>query len=679
MTRTEERRYPGPPPAALRRRLGRRALVLLAVPLCATALWQIVQLLRIFWGRFDYPMDLEWMEGGQLLHAYRVLHGQPLYGDCADGFLPFPYSPVHPLLLAAAGALFGLDYGVARLLSVAGFVLCCLVLCREVARASRSRAQAAVLVVAALGLLASSYALMDGWYDLVRVDAVFAAFLLAGAALSLPAGQPLPGRRRLGPARIVACAACVAGALYAKQTAIFFVPWICGYALWRERRSGWWLALDVAVACTVPLGLLCWVTQGRFWTFVFTVMSRHELFPQRVLASTVRLLAQAPYLLLLPPVALWLHWRRRLQGRTAFWLGMLLCAFVASCLTAAKIGAHVNNLMTAALLSGPVALLVLPDALDAMRRRGVGRYVVAGALSLLVASLLHGRRLDPGRYVPDAALWRSARALGRLVRSLPGPVLFPAHSFVPVRAGKRNVQIHEQGYVDVMGAAIESIDLVACLERLDARWLLVDSRSEPYFQALLDRSFERRGELPAAAQTPVGVFTRPRWRYERRGHIPGRLARQHRRLLFDFESGGYAGWEQQGEAFAAGPSTGRNGYQWPIVGHVGRFLADSFHPRRGDGATGRLRSAPFAIDRSHLGFRSGGGASPALRVELEVDGRPVLALGGPGRNFEVLLPVAWDVSAWHGHLGRLVLVDDERGGWGHLLLDEVELFDVRSQ
>ena len=45
----------------------------------------------------------------------------------------------------------------------------------------------------------------------------------------------------------------------------------------------------------------------------------------------------------------------------------------------------------------------------------------------------------------------------------------------------------------------------------------------------------------------------------------------------------------------------------------------------------------------------------------------------------MLVPVAWEVAELHGRRARLVIVDDERGGWGHILVDAVELFDVPSR
>src|SRR6185369_15339257 len=58
-------------------------------------LWHLAVLAQIFALRLTYPMDAEWMEGGELYHAWRWLHGQSIYGPPSQGFIPYGYPPFH--------------------------------------------------------------------------------------------------------------------------------------------------------------------------------------------------------------------------------------------------------------------------------------------------------------------------------------------------------------------------------------------------------------------------------------------------------------------------------------------------------------------------------------------------------------------------------------------------------
>src|SRR5438093_9378086 len=97
-------------------RLARVLLVLLS----AAAL---VNLAIAFARRLVYPYDLEWMEGGMLCHALRLVHGEPIYAEPSARFVSFAYVPLYPAVLRALSPSFGLGYLPARSVSVAAFTL----------------------------------------------------------------------------------------------------------------------------------------------------------------------------------------------------------------------------------------------------------------------------------------------------------------------------------------------------------------------------------------------------------------------------------------------------------------------------------------------------------------------------------------------------------------------------
>src|SRR5262245_39687639 len=78
-------------------------------------------LLIAFVRRVPYGYDLEWMEGGMLCHALRFLEGKPIYAPPSVDFVPYLYTPFYPVLLALLSYVFGLGYGLGRVVSLAGF------------------------------------------------------------------------------------------------------------------------------------------------------------------------------------------------------------------------------------------------------------------------------------------------------------------------------------------------------------------------------------------------------------------------------------------------------------------------------------------------------------------------------------------------------------------------------
>ncbi|MBI5691063.1 MAG: hypothetical protein HZC55_13325 [Verrucomicrobia bacterium] len=170
--------------------------------------------------------------------------------------------------------------------------------------------------------------------------------------------------------------------------------------------------------------------------------------------------------------------------------------------------------------------------------------------------------------------------------------------------------------------------------------------------------------------------------------VPALAAAEPRaaRVLFDFESGTFAGWTQEGEeAFGlrpvdpaaemlhAQPPNGR----YRFAGWEGRYLVShniTLSKRFGLRVTrvpgGRLVSDPFTIDRDFLTFKLGAVLNPGVYVALvlEPEGAgPAEATGRPavvpvrtayGNNKFDLVLRGWEVREYRQRRARLHLVAD---------------------
>lgn len=144
------------------------------------------------------------------------------------------------------------------------------------------------------------------------------------------------------------------------------------------------------------------------------------------------------------------------------------------------------------------------------------------------------------------------------------------------------------------------------------------------------------------------------------------------RPLFDFEGQHYVGWEVKGGAFGPGPATGVFPKQQAVTGFEGKGFVNSF--AGDDDLTGELTSEPFVIDRQYLTFLIGGGSHAGKTcINLLVDGKPVRT--ATGHSQEKLEPHAWDVGEFAGKAPRLQIVDAQKGPWGHINIDSVQLAD----
>ena len=244
--------------------------VALAIP----ALVQIA-LVGIAWaGRFFYPFDLEWMEGGMLAHAQQIRDGSQVYAEPSVHFIAYPYTPLYSIVVASLGSVFGVSYQVARFVSIVATGISGAMIMFAVQREAETtlKLEKWVVSVVALGLFAAAYPWMDGWYDLARVDSLFLAMVLCGVV----------GVRHWAhhPSDMVWRYAGLGGLLgmsfFCKQTGVLFVGCAGVFLLFLDWRR---LVPFVIGAAVVGLGIT-WaantVSEGWFWTYIYEVHQAHD-------------------------------------------------------------------------------------------------------------------------------------------------------------------------------------------------------------------------------------------------------------------------------------------------------------------------------------------------------------------------------------------------------------------
>lgn len=139
-------------------------------------------------------------------------------------------------------------------------------------------------------------------------------------------------------------------------------------------------------------------------------------------------------------------------------------------------------------------------------------------------------------------------------------------------------------------------------------------------------------------------------------------------VIADFEGADYGRWNASGEAFGTGPAHGALAGQMPVSGFEGTGLANSF--LHGDDTIGSLSSPAFKIERRYIRFLIAGGNYPGETcINLLSSGRIVRT--ATGANSEHLEPFQWDVAELAGQSVTLEIVDQRKGGWGHINVDQI--------
>ena len=141
-------------------------------------------------------------------------------------------------------------------------------------------------------------------------------------------------------------------------------------------------------------------------------------------------------------------------------------------------------------------------------------------------------------------------------------------------------------------------------------------------------------------------------------------------VVADFEGDTYGDWKATGTAFGNGPAKGTLPNQMPVTGFLGKGLVNSY--AGGDRSTGTLTSPEFKIERKFINFLVGGGGHAKTHVKLFVEGVERGTARGPNTQAggsERLEWTAFDVAQFEGKTAKIVVTDEETGGWGHINAD----------
>ncbi|HZZ71926.1 MAG TPA: PVC-type heme-binding CxxCH protein [Pirellulales bacterium] len=154
-------------------------------------------------------------------------------------------------------------------------------------------------------------------------------------------------------------------------------------------------------------------------------------------------------------------------------------------------------------------------------------------------------------------------------------------------------------------------------------------------------------------------------------------------LNFNFEKGTLEDWKAEGDAFKDQPVKGPIDPKRPFsegkhADYTGDYWIGGFE-KKGDEATGTLTSVPFKVTQPYASFLLGGGSHKGTRVELVRDKDKKVIFTAHGKDDETMLPVVVDLRPYKDTAIFIRLVDEDKGGWGHLNFDDFRVYKAEPK
>ncbi len=630
--------------------MSRRERIVAAVLLGAVAVALVPALIQLVWHgrifaeRLTFPLDVEWMEGGMLVHAQRIAAGQGIYVKPSLDFIPFLYTPLYPAVLAVLSFVFPLGYFLGRFVSLLAFAgaLTLLVVCAAGEARGQGRGRRGLALLLGLGgaaATAAAFQFTGGFYDIVRSDSLL--LLLESLALWL-------ALRGAGWRSALLAGVLIAVGFFAKQTASILGVGLGLGLLVANWRRGLIYGAAAAVTLAAGLGLLVKTSDGWFWTYIFKLHQSHHFRMDAAfkgaLPDTLKHAWPLLAIMALATVALALARRLRRQD-------VILWAMVLAGETAAVVGfgtqwAFANAFIPAVFFSAFAATVLAARVLvRAFESQRIGATAVAVLVTLgLGWQNWRVPRPSMAAVVPKPADRAAAGRLQAQLRALPGELFIPFHTYYAVLAGKRPY-VHRMGVRDVEAALGRPAGLDQALAQQHFGAIVLDWKALPGEFPFLDRYHlvHHFQEGVDSVRMFSGAQTSPHQLYLANRPAPPVPAGARR--IADFESGDWQLFVPEGAAFGPRPGPAS-------AAAYGRFAAESAD-RVGAPGTGTLRSPPLVIELPHLRFSLAGPADPRLRVSL-LDGTTVLRSASPTGAATL---VDWDVSDLVGRTLSLLIED----------------------
>jgi hypothetical protein len=474
--------------------------------------------------RVDYPFELDWMEGGSVELAGRVVAGHSLYAAPSVAFVGWTYPPLYYWLAAGVAKVIGLGFLPLRLISLVASLGAMATLGWMVARETGNRTAGLL----AAGLFAATFRISGAWFDTGRVDSLFLALTL----LTLMWGRWARGVRGGIGLGVLAFLA-----FFTKQTALLALAPVLVYLVITRRRVGIPAVLTLLallVSSTVALNAS---SGGWYGYYVFTELL-HQPVAQTLWIGFWRddiLRQQWPLVILIVAggaVLLRGSWTTPPTGkRPSFATPPVYYAIAAAGLIGSAwvsrlhTGGYANVLMPAyaaiALLAGLTYGIVLKNGRSVARTAvaGTARLALAGALLAQLALLVYPITAQ----IPTAADRTAGTQLIARLRTLPGPVIVLRHPWYATLAGKGTFA-QEEAIGDVLrsdstrGSRPLKASLSTALTKDDIQAVVLDGTFDAhFFGAELSRDFrlQRQPITPSRLYPLTDVRTSPTLLYLR--------------------------------------------------------------------------------------------------------------------------------------------------------------------
>ncbi|HQQ62324.1 MAG TPA: hypothetical protein PLF22_01985 [Pseudomonadales bacterium] len=403
-------------------------------------------LLLVVVSRWDYPYELEWIEGSVLQHVVRVLQGKPVYVLPDMEYAPALYTPGYYYAAAVFARCLGAGLPALRALSFSASLLSAVFIAGSVWTLTASR-----LATLLAGLMwASVFRFTGFWFDIARVDSFWVCCLMGSLFCLLRCW-----RQPAVLLHVLLAAVCLALSVTVKQSSLILLPFLAAAVFcWAGLRMATVFSAVVLLLLACFVGYMQYQSGGLFWFYTMAMAPHHGTtkgFPGHFFYGD--LLFAIPVFIYLNIYFLLRSWVDAGKQKTVGLLAVFSGFFWMSFSSRYYIGGYLNGVMPldfVVVLLAASGFFVFISHVPSVWKKSLLTF-------WLVVNLVFSWYV-PAAKIPTAADRAYGDALVARIKAVSGRVCLTRHSYLAFLAGK-DFCAHETQLTDIVSS--ENADMKA--------------------------------------------------------------------------------------------------------------------------------------------------------------------------------------------------------------------------
>lgn len=382
-------------------------------------LYFVCSYLFIVINRITYPFELEWMEGGTLMHIKKLVEGLDIYTSPSIDFIPAIYTPFYYYISKIAVSIWGFNFFSIRMISFISSILILFNIYLITLEIIKDKTFSFI----AVSFFIASFNASGSWLDIGRVDSLAYFLLTSGFYMVL--------KKKLISVAVIAPIIFILAYL-TKQNILIFALGAIFFIYYFDKRACIYFTIVFLCGLLITHLLYDIFTDGWFSYYTLTLSNSLETKFNKLFTFWLNDIIKTYPIAILAILFLFLNSKNSHNILPSKFLIFLIAFLIISYFPRVKIGGFENALIPAFIgisIYSSISMKYLFDELPLKFQKFLFLTVIIQLLLLYYPIAEH---------IPSSIDKKTGETLLSELKSIKGNIFFPDHPFYLFLIGKES-------------------------------------------------------------------------------------------------------------------------------------------------------------------------------------------------------------------------------------------------